>query len=213
MFIFISTLAAWSLVILVVELLWRGGKLKGEYARKTVHILLSVSLAFMPLYLSWNWIKVGGIVSVLSALVMRRSKLIKSVYDVKRSSWGDVMGPIAITLIAFFEPSRSLFAAVVLHIGLADGLAAVVGTKFGRSNSYKLLGNNKSLAGTGTFLLCSFFITLGLIMFGPALGFAALWPLLILVPVLTTLVENFGIYGSDNALIALTVTVLWQLWY
>lgn len=213
MFIFISTLAAWSLVILVVEMLWRRGKLKGEYARKTIHILLSVSLAFTPLFLSWNWIKIGGVISVISVFVMRKTKLIQSVYDVKRFSWGDVAGPAAITLIAFFEPSRSLFAAVVLHIGLADGLAAVIGTKYGQSNKYKVLGNNKSWAGTATFVICSLLITLGLILFGPPLGFAALWPLLILLPLFTTLVENFGVYGSDNALIALTVIIFWQLWY
>jgi phytol kinase len=213
MFILISTLAAWSLIILAVELIWRRGKLKGEYARKTVHILLSVSLAFMPLYLSWNMIKIGAVLSLIGVLLLRTTNLIQSVYDVKRSSWGDVVGPAAIAIIAFLEPSKSLFAAVVLHIGLADGLAAVIGTRFGRNNQYTVLGNKKSWAGTTTFIICSFMITLGLILFGPPLGFATLWPLLILLPLATSLVENFGVYGSDNALIALTVTLLWQLWY
>lgn len=213
MVILFSTLAAWSLIILAVEWLWRRGKLRGEYARKTVHILLSVSLAFMPLYLSWNLIQIGAILSILGVVLLRTTKQIQSVYDVKRSSLGDVVGPLAIAIIAFLEPSRSLFAAVVLHIGLADGLAAVVGTRFGKSNQYVVLGSKKSWAGTATFFVCSFMITLGLIMFGPAIGFATLWPLLVLLPMATTLVENFGVYGSDNALIALTVTLMWQIWY
>jgi len=206
------TLSLWAVILLISEFLWRTKIMKGEYARKTVHILISFSIALTPYYLTWDEIKWLGAVGLLSALVVRFSGLFKGAYDIKRKSWGDILGPLAILGVIFLEPRPAVFMLILLHTGLADGVAALIGTRYGKRNSYKVFGYNKSLAGTAAFFMTSVTITTGMVVFGDMGGFAQLWPLLLLVPISTTIIENIGVYGIDNLLVtAATYLICSQL--
>ena len=83
----------------------------------------------------------------------------------------------------------------------ADGLAAVIGTRFGNRHRYTVLGSHKSLIGTLTFFGVSCLI----------LGNYAAWtsnvaPLLLLpVAVGATILENVAGWGLDNAAVPLFV--------
>lgn len=205
-----ATLVGWAVVVLVAELLWWKKILQGEYARKLVHILLSLSIALLPFYLTWNEMFLIAGVGLLALMVIRTTKMFSGMYDIERKSWGDFLGPLAIALVALTEPSKLLFAAVVLHIGLADGLAAIIGTRFGRNNRYRVFGYYKSIVGTVTFFVASLLITSGLILAGDIGPLSTVITLLLLLPSVTTLAENIGIYGVDNALIALVTYVVFS---
>jgi dolichol kinase len=199
------TLLVWAMVVLMAEVLWRNHLLKGEYARKFSHILLSVSIAFLPYYLSWTYIKLIGFIGLATVVLMRLTGLFGSIYDIKRRSWGDIIGPAAVVLLGFFEPSKIVFMAAVLHTGLADGLAAIVGTRFGKGNSYKIFGYKKSAAGTTAFFLTSLVILVG--MSGAvSIPLAAF----LVVPIVSTAVENISPFGIDNALLTALIPLLFM---
>lgn len=204
----IATLSSWAIALLLSEYLWRKKLMRGEYARKTVHILISLSIASTPYYLSWNLIQMLGGLGLAAVIFMRLTHFFKSTYDIPRKSWGDIIGPLSILLLAFLEPPAIIFVAVMLHTGLADGLAAIIGTKYGKGNGYKVMGYDKSLAGTFAFFLTSVVATAGIIAFGNIGSIGSVWILLVIVPIATTIIENIGVYGIDNALITLMTTVV-----
>lgn len=210
MFEIIATIVLWAGILLFSELLWRMKIIKGEYARKAVHILISLSIAFTPYYLSWQQIQLLGTIGLAGAIGVRLSGLFKGAYDIKRKSLGDIFGPAAILAVAFMEPHPALFMAVMLHTGVADGVAAIVGTSYGEGNSYKVLGYTKSVAGTAGFFATSLLATAGLIAFGGIGSFGELWPLLIILPLATTIIENIGVYGVDNVLITLVTVAIFS---
>lgn len=207
----IITLALWSAIVVVSELLWRRKLLSGEYARKAVHISMSISIAFMPFYLTWGQILMAGLIGLSALVAMRYTPFFNSLYDIQRTSWGDLLAPLVVVVLALLQPPAVLFAIVVLHVGVADGLAAVIGTRYGQSNSYSVLGYRKSLAGTGAFFISSLLITGGFLVSGGLGNVSDAWPLLILLPLATTIVENFGVYGVDNALVALAAAITYAL--
>jgi dolichol kinase len=206
-----GTFVGWALIVFATEALWRKKLLRGEYARKAVHISLATWIAFLPYYLSWTEIKIMAVFGLAALVLNRAFNIFKSVYDIKRQTWGDIIGPAAMLIVALFEPSKVLFALVVLHIGLGDGLAAVIGTRFGRGNQYKILGYTKSVAGTTAFFVTSIGITSFLIAFSDIGSLAQLWPMVVVMAAATTLVENISVYGADNASIALTSVIVFNL--
>jgi phytol kinase len=92
----------------------------------------------------------------------------------------------------------------LLQMSLADGFAAIVGTRFGRDNKYHLLGHNKSVVGTATFL----FVSLA-ILIGYSTGVHTLAASIILFGALAaTMLENIAPFGLDNVTVPLFIGLL-----
>ncbi len=98
--------------------------------------------------------------------------------------------------------------AALLQMSLADGLAAIVGVRYGGSNSYAVFKHPKSLVGSLTFLVISVGILIGYKHYAQVqLMTAAIAAL----SVGATLIENCGIAGLDNLLVPLAVAAALQL--
>lgn len=209
----LQTASALSIVLVIAltaEYLWRKKLIHGEYARKFVHIALSIHIALFPLYLSWRQIWIIGAICIPVIVVCRLLGISKSVYEIDRKSWGDIIGPVAMLGCALLQPAAAVFSATVLYIGLADGLAAVVGTKFGQNNAYKVFGYKKSLVGSATFFIVALGIT-AMAFFALGVDGSNFILAIVLVPVLLTLVENISYYGVDNLLILLASLLSFML--
>ena len=206
----IYLLVTLALVVLLAEILWHKKVIKGESARKVVHIISGSLIAFTPYFITWSQVRIICWLSLIFFLVIKKTKLIKSWYDISRLSLGEVLAPATILVLAYFEPANVVFAAACLHVALADGFAALIGVRFGKSNTYKILGNSKSIAGTATFFVVSVLIMMGVIIFGGADISISLGALL-LVSSSTTLVENLAFSSLDNTLIILTVVGLFKV--
>lgn len=186
------------LVLLVNEWLWRNKIIKGELARKLVHLTIGTFGAFWPFFMSWGQVQFVTFLAVGAIIFMRITKLFSSVYDIKRHSWGDLIAPSTIGLLALAQPPTWIFAVAVLHISLADGFAAIIGSKYGKHNHYKVLWNNKSVAGTFAFWIVSFSILSWLLVAGP-LDFGGFsLPILLWLPLIAAGLENISPHGSDN---------------
>jgi dolichol kinase len=200
------------IVLLLDEFFWRRKLVHGELKRKFVHIVVTIFVAFWPWIMSWKSIQLIGIAMVLVLLVNRQLKILHYLGNSRQRTYGEVFLALAITTTALLTDNKVFFAIAMLHVALADGLAAVIGTKFGRNWSYKVFSQTKTIAGSMTFWIVSLFI----------LGVGLLWAhnviplnhysiLLIILPPILTLVENIAALGIDNLAVPVVVVIALQL--
>ncbi len=199
------------LILLVSELLWQKKVFKDEVARKFVHILVGSFVAFWPYFMSWRQIELMCLAFLLVVAASMRFRVFHAVHGVTRDTRGEIFFPIGIGLTALLAPSAVVFTAAILHLSLADGLAALVGKKCGRRHTYTFRGYKKSLAGTLTFFLTSLLIILAAVVGGGTAITTATLPLLILLPMAATVVENTAVGGTDNVFVPLLVVSVLRL--
>jgi dolichol kinase len=198
-------------ILLVNEVLWRKKALHGELKRKFVHILTIIFVAFWPWLISWKAIQLIGIAMVLVLLVNRQSKTLHYLGSIRQKTYGDVFLALSITACALITDEKIFFAIAMLHVALADGLAAVIGTKFGGKWKYKVFHQTKSVVGTMTFWLMSVFILgTGLPLANSLIAFDHYALLLILLPPTLALVENVAGFGLDNLAVPIVVILALQ---
>lgn len=197
-------------IIFSGEFMWRKKILKSEWSRKFIHIGVGTFVAFWPFFTTFGWVQALSVVFLGVIIVSRSLHIFKGIHSVKRKTLGEVFYPIGIGLSAFITSNKYIFAAAVLHLSLADGLAAIVGLKYGKQDQYRVGSQTKSFVGTATFCAVSATITLWLLS-SPAGTGLHLWPVILAMPIVTAIVEAVVPYGSDNLFIPLSVICLVQL--
>ena len=186
------------------EWLWRYGGLDSEYTRKFVHISVGTFVCFWPLFLSRQEIIVlsGAFIAVVA--ISEKLHLFKAIHSVQRPTWGEICFAASVGLLAILAPNNWIYAAALLHMGLADGLAAVIGTRFGRSSRYYIAGHPKSGAGTATF----FIVSLGILTGYSAISATPLGLWVLAAAAGATVLENFAIRGLDNLLVPVYIAAV-----
>lgn len=194
-----------SLVVFAIlvsnEIWFKTGKTKSELSRKLVHILVGCFVASWPWLLDWWQIQLLGIGFILAVSASQYLGIFKAIHAVQRPTYGELCFGASVGLVPLITHNKWIFAVAILHMALADGLAAVVGVRFGKRNGYKVWGHRKSVVGTLTFLTVSLLLLLG---YWYVAGYIGLTYIL-LIAILVTAVENLAIYGLDNLAIPLLV--------
>jgi len=193
------------LILVFAEYLSRYKGVHSELTRKIVHVLVGMFVAFWPFFLSWRQIQVLSLMFLVVVIVSIRLNLFGSIHAVSRNSWGEVLFAVIIGILAFISTDPWVFAAAMLHLSLADGLAAVVGLAYGDHNSYRILGRTKSLAGSLAFFFTSATIMFWYVSFSGAEASAVV---LLWLPVVATIAENLSGEGTDNLVIPLLVALV-----
>jgi phytol kinase len=206
-------LAALSLAVILVvlvafEFFWRSGKLEPETARKLIHISVGSFIAFWPLYMSWTMIQVLCVLLFLGIATSYQLGVFGAIHSVTRRTSGELWYPIGIGLTAVLTSQPWIFCVAVLHMSLADGIAEIVGKKYGRMH-YRIGLHTRSTIGSFAFLITS----LGLCMLAyivlhnelPGISLAVF----AITPFLATSVESISRYGLDN--LAIPVVVVFAL--
>lgn len=176
----------------------------GEGARKFVHIVVGIQVAVWPLYLDWFEIRLISIALTIGFIICMRLKVFQSIGAVERLSYGEVLFALAIGGLTLVTDSRAIYAAAILHLSVADGLAALMGIQFGKKTRYKVFGHTKSVVGSGTFFLASVLI---LSLYG-CISSAISLPWIVGGALVATILENVGVYGLDNILVPVFVVGL-----
>jgi len=197
-----------AIILAISEYSWKRIKIDDELARKFVHITAGVFIAFLPFWVTYEWIMVLAVGFVIVNFVNRYVNFFHAIHAVKRKSWGDVLFGVGVFIVAYFQPPAWIFAAAILQVSLADGLAAVAGVTYGKKHGrYYLFGQPKSVIGSVVFLSSSAFIIINLLLLDSYFADPlALAPITIMLPLLLMCVENLAVYGTDN--IALPVVTL-----
>lgn len=189
--------------------LWIGEQLRKkryhpEITRKFIHISVATFAAFWPYYMSWTHIELISLLLFFGVLFARRYGYFKSAFSVKRSTWGELFFAMSIGFTALLSQDAWIFTAAMLSLGIADGLAAVVGTLFGGGHQYKVFGSKKTRAGTITFWVAAVII---IWICGVLNGPHDSWTTVIWLPILATFAENIGVQGLDNLFIPILVAI------
>lgn len=203
----IALVAVWlGLVGLLAEGLNRYTQAGAEVVRKVVHIGTGnvILLAWWLQIPAWIGIAASILFSAI-AYLSYHVPILSSINGVGRQSLGTFFYAISIgVLVAWFWPlGLPQYAALgVLVMTWGDGLAALVGQRFGQ-HPYKLWGMQKSWEGSLAMAAVSFGVC-SFILLSVAGNTPAVWGVALIVALLATALEAFSKYGIDN----LTVPVL-----
>lgn len=200
-----------AVVLALSEFLWRRKIIKGERARKFIHIIAGVWMAFWPLYLPFDGIFLLGICALVLLLYSRFTNLFHAIYAVKRRTYGELFYAVAIVSCSYIGKEAWIYVTSILLLALADGGAAVIGRIWGVSNQYKVFRSKnliKSVSGTAAFMILAYLsVGIGLLLAGgyDDVGHGAL---LFTVPLVLTVIENISPYGLDNLITPLFATLV-----
>jgi phytol kinase len=202
------SLAIIASLLLVTEYLWRKKIVEVETSRKMVHIGTGVVIAFWPYILDWWIIQALSLVMLIAIFISFKFHIFKSIHSVQRMTRGEILFPIGVGLCALLEPPEWVFTAAILHLALADGMAALVGIRFGKDMQYTVWGNLKSVAGSAAFFITSVLIFVGAVVLTPQYDHLQLIGWFVFSAVLLTVAENVSPYGLDDLTVPVGVVLL-----
>jgi dolichol kinase len=191
-------------ILVFSEWLARAKQIHAELTRKLVHVAVGSFVAFWPFFLSWGQIQALSLAFFVVVCLSIKFNVFRSIHAVKRNMMGELLFAVIIGLLALISSSPWVFMAAMLHLSLADGLAAIVGLGWGDTNGYKVLGHKKSIAGSLAFMVASFCIlaVYGLFAQSTTSFFTLLW-----LPLVATAAENIAVNGTDNLVMPLLIAV------
>ncbi|WP_416350946.1 diacylglycerol/polyprenol kinase family protein [Rivularia sp. UHCC 0363] len=194
-----------SLILLGAGGVSRLAKSDAEIVRKIVHIGTG-----NVILLAW-WLdmpaSIGIAASILASaftLLSYRFPILPGINSVGRKSLGTFFYSVSIgILIAWFWYLKQPFYAAlgILIMAWGDGLAALIGQRFGK-HKYNVLGGQKSLEGSLTMTLVSFIIS-SLILLSVQGNTWQTWLVSVVVAVVATGLEAISILGIDNLTVPL----------
>jgi dolichol kinase len=208
----IACLAGVFAILLLSEILAQRKILTGDPRRQFVHIAAGAFIAFWPWLVSFNTIAWLGAVMLAVVLLNRRKKLADFYTSVERKSYGDICYALAIIVTALITDEKAFFALGIMIMALADGLANVIGQRYGKEWQYKFMGHTKTVLGSMTIWLVSMSILgVGLLLAKDVVDYQAYTTLLLAIPPILVLVENVALWGLDNLLVPIIVVAALNL--
>ena len=208
--IILAVLGVFAILVLS-EVLWRLKIIRGELARKFIHISVGSFVAFWPYFMTWQEVQLMSLAFLLVVIVSWKFTIFHAIHKVKRKTWGEVWFPIGIGIASIVSPSKEIFAAAILHVALADGFAAVIGTAYGKAHHYRFFSYRKTVIGSLTFWFISTCIVIGTLVAVGSVSPLIAGLLIFWLPIATTFVESFAILGTDNVIIPIIVIAAMQL--
>ncbi len=188
-------------IIAVAFVLYRFTKIGSEGVRKFIHILVSGwVLILVNCYDSLAWAVIGPVTFIFlnAAFVYSGFSKYLGMGNRKRDN-GLIYYPLSILVLVIMMynglADERIVISSVLMMGFGDGLAALIGSRFGR-HGYSFIGGKKSLEGTLTMFAVSLTILLVVYPEGP-------WYVSLLVAIFATLLENITPLGFDNITVPL----------
>jgi phytol kinase len=167
-----------------------------------VHVTVGSFVAFWPYWLSLDDIKLLSLAFLLIVAASKYLHIFQAIHSVQRPTSGEFWFALVVGALAFIHKEPHIYTVALLEMSLADGLAAVIGTKWGNAQRYTVFGSPKTVVGTLTF-----FVVSCAILGSYAAISAALSPTVLILPIAlaATLLENLAVRGLDNLVVPLFV--------
>jgi dolichol kinase len=183
--------------LLVFEVISRKYKVSPEITRKAVHVLASVAIAYMTLFLSMNEIAIIAAFFFVFFAATRKKQIWKALFQIKRKSYGEIMFAVGVIVAALTANDSRIFACAVLIMGFSDTAAAIIGQRY--NAAHKLFGPKTIEGALGFFLVTIFLLgAFGVATFQTALAAAAI----------ITLAELISKDGLDNIAVPLAAVLI-----
>ncbi len=198
----IATVLVVFLLLLIGELWWRKQRLHTEFTRKFVHITVGTFVAFWPFFLSWQEIRLLSVAFLVVVGVSKYLRVFRAIHTVQRPTWGELFFALAVGAVTFITHDKWIYTTALLQMSLADGFAAVIGTRYGQRFRYIVFGHAKSILGTFTFLVVSAALLTG---YAYKSGQHLTATFILDLSVVASLIENIGVAGLDNLLVPVII--------
>ena len=140
-------LAVVGLIVVVGQGLFMVNDIKIEYSRKLIHIGLSIWLACWLFFLPYKLVIVASLLLALAVFISKRLGFLKSIHGVRRTTYGEITYALGIAFVAWYaRDNEAVYALAVINLGFADGLAAVIGSKYGANKKkYRFFMSKKKV--------------------------------------------------------------------
>lgn len=217
--IVIAALLMCALAMLLLLRLYRTRMgAEAEWVRKLAHI----GTGFIAICLPWIFssrtpvfVLCGGSIVLLLAiryLPLAKRQLSGALDGVDRESWGEICFPISVAILyQFAHGSKLLYAVPLVVLTLADTVAALTGTEYGK-HGYAAIGSTKSMEGSIAFFTAAFFsVDVALVVFSEA-GRIETLLISLDIAIIVMLLEAIAWRGLDNIFIPLGVFILLRLY-
>lgn len=183
-----------------------------EGSRKLIHIGVS-NWYFFALIFMRNpndiWFTIIPPVSfIILNYLSYKTNLIKSMERNGKGNLGTVYYPISLfvlvlsTFLIVENPYIGLLGVMIM--GYGDGLAAVIGKKYGKKD----IGNDKSLIGVVTMFTVSLIVSSLIIGFREGIGF--IW-IAVVIALAASLIEYLTPKGLDNLSVPMGTSLIYYL--
>lgn len=204
---FILSATAVFIILCLSEIGWRRGYMTSEVGRKFVHISVGSFVAFWPFFLTWNQIRLLSLAFLIAVVFSKFFNIFSAIHSVQRPTYGEFFFALVVGILTYITHSKAIYAAALLQMSVADGMAAIVGVEYGLKQQkwrYHVFGHAKTIIGTATFFLIS-----AAILFSYSADTTRLaWYLVPAIAAGATIIENIGVHGLDNLLAPLFVAVI-----
>ena len=206
---FIVAVVGIGILLVLSEFLWRKKIIRGEYGRKIVHMTAGFYIASWPYFMDFITIQLIALFAMLTLLISRKFKVFHAIHDVKRRTYGELLYPVSILIIATLASADWIFSVAVLFIALADGMAALMGRKWGtKKYSYTIGKTNKTIVGTFAYeVFACIALLIGLLIGGKETLLGSPFVVFVWLPLFCSFLEAVSPYGTDN-ITAPVVTVM-----
>lgn len=198
------TVLAVFLILMGNEIWWRHRTVHSEFSRKFAHITIGSFVAFWPFFLSWRDILGLSAAFLVVVAISKYLKVFQAIHSAQRPTLGEIFFAISVGTITLITHDKWIYAAALLQMALADGLAAIIGV-YGNRLRYLIFGHTKSVAGTLSFFFVSLII-LGAFRHWSGLPLELSYAATIAA--LATIVENLSVFGLDNLLVPVLVAFM-----
>lgn len=200
-----SSIAYVFFIICLGFFLLKKCKIEVEYCRKIIHIGVSPWCFFLSKF-SNIWLALLGpfLFCFLNGYFVLSKKNVNIGIGNNKRDLGIVYLPISyffLTLLLFIKVIDSrVFYAGFLSVGISDGLAGAIGTKFGKhSFHFFSKSNKKSIEGSLSFFTSCLII---LLLLKYTLSFSAT------VSALLTIIEALCCFGLDNIVVPFSFVLI-----
>jgi phytol kinase len=210
MLTFVVATVGIGILLALSELLWRRKIIHGEYGRKLVHMVAGVFVATWPYFLTFEAIQLIALMATVALLLSRKYAIFHAIHDVMRKTYGEVLYPLSVLTIALLAREDWIFSVALLFVALADGMAAVVGKKYGKKkHTYKIGPSKKTTVGTGAYIVFAYIaLGVGLLVGGRETMLGSPFVVFAWLPLFSAFLEAVSPYGTDNVTVPLVVVLL-----
>ena len=185
--------------------------IEAEVQRKLVHIALGAYCLSFPFLFDQAWqvaVLCGlAILTLLASRLVkdRRAGLAGALYQVQRTSFGEIFFAISIAVLFFLKGGDDLYYLLpVAILTLADAAAAVVGSHYGR-RVFRIHDSKKSGEGVAAFFFVAWITSMALLLISSDVERERVIVLGFLIALLAATIEADSWWGLDNLLVPLGV--------
>jgi len=209
---------AYGIILLLGEVIFRFLKGGSLWSRSFAHLTVGIiSLPFPWLFTSHWWDLILSLQSSLVLWTSHRLRLLPSHHRIAGMSAGSYLFFASIYtcfIASSFTGRKELFVVPMLVMTFSDVAAALVGRRYGRRTIQRRLSANtpyKTYEGSMAFFITAMVVAFLSIYCYMQWDLGSSIPMALTVALLTTPVEAFSPFGTDNFFVPFTVLIIMQV--